>query len=312
MIIMSNTIEPSLKTILEKQQYRLAGKHSAVKLCTWLKKSMRDLGVCYKEKFYGIKSHRCLQMTPSISWCPNRCLYCWRSIEETSDNDMDPKDIDDPKTILDSAIEQQRSLIVGFKGFDGTNIEKFKEAQNPNQIAISLSGEPTSYPKINELVEEAKSRGMTTFVVTNGQFPNRLKDLDPYQLYLSIDAPTKEIYKKLDQPKYKDFWDRFIESAKIMGQKSCKKAVRLTIVQGFNDNHIKEYIDLIELTKADYIEVKAYMHVGFSQNRLPKSAMPTHIYIQEFAKQLENNSKNKYKITKESPESRVVLLERIK
>lgn len=305
-----NKIPPALKALLEKQQYRFAGKHSGVKLCTWVKKSMRDEGVCYKEKFYGIKSHRCLQMTPSVAWCPNRCLYCWRAIEKTIDNEMDPKDIDDPKTILDQAISAQQQLLTGFGGFSGTNMQKFKEAQEPNQIAISLSGEPTSYPKIAELIDEAKSRGMTTFIVTNGQFPERIKDIDPYQLYLSVDAPNEDIYKKIDQPKYKDFWKRFIESAKIMGKKTCRKAVRLTIVKGFNDIYPEKYLEIINMTKADFIEVKAYMHVGFSQHRLPKEAMPLHDEVIEFAKKIEQASNGVYKITNESKLSRVVLLEK--
>ena len=282
-----NRISPDLKDHLEKQQYRFAGRHSAVKLCTWLKKSLRDEGVCYKEKFYGIKAHRCLQMTPAIAWCPNRCLYCWRSIEKTIDNDMDQEDIDDPKTILDEAIKQQVSLMTGFGGNEKTNMVKFREAQTPNQIAISLSGEPTAYPKIAQLIEEAKSRGMTTFVVTNGQFPKRIQEIDPYQLYLSVDAPTEDIYKKIDQPRYKDFWKRFTDSAKIMGKKTCRKAVRLTIVKGFNDIYPDKYIDIINLTKADFIEVKAYMHVGFSQHRLSKEAMPLHDEVVDFAKKIE-------------------------
>ena len=33
---------------------------------------------CYKQTFYGIQSHRCLQMTPSINQCNHMCLFCWR------------------------------------------------------------------------------------------------------------------------------------------------------------------------------------------------------------------------------------------
>ena len=50
---------------LQKMGYRFAGNnyHAAAKICHWTKKSILDEGVCYKEKFYGIKSHRCLQMS---------------------------------------------------------------------------------------------------------------------------------------------------------------------------------------------------------------------------------------------------------
>jgi len=72
-----------IKKVLEKQHYKLAGRHSAVKLCTWTKKSIRDKGSCYKQQFYGIESHRCLQMTPAVSWCTQKCLFCWSNIEQT-------------------------------------------------------------------------------------------------------------------------------------------------------------------------------------------------------------------------------------
>ena len=45
------------KAILEKQHYIIVGEHSAVQICGWTKKSLRDEDFCYKEKFYGIQSH---------------------------------------------------------------------------------------------------------------------------------------------------------------------------------------------------------------------------------------------------------------
>ena len=45
---------------LEKKGYRFAGKnvHAGNKICHWTRKSIVDEGTCYKEQFYGIKSHR--------------------------------------------------------------------------------------------------------------------------------------------------------------------------------------------------------------------------------------------------------------
>jgi len=78
-------LDKNIKQLLKKQHYEIAGKneHSAVQICRWTKKSLRDEGVCYKEKFYGIKSHLCCQMTPSL-YCPNKCVHCWRAIEYTT------------------------------------------------------------------------------------------------------------------------------------------------------------------------------------------------------------------------------------
>ena len=82
---------------LEKKGYRFAGnlKHAAAKVCHWTKKSLLDEGVCYKEKFYGIESHRCLQMSPSIPFCHQKCSFCWRDISITK-TEWD-EDFDEPK-----------------------------------------------------------------------------------------------------------------------------------------------------------------------------------------------------------------------
>ncbi len=302
-------IPVNLKMLLEKQQYRIIGGHSAVKLCTWTKKSLRDEGVCYKQEFYGIQCHRCLQMTPSVASCPNRCVFCWRATDRTVSNDMEGSALDEPEDILDGAIKAQRELLTGFKGFEGTNMKKWKEAQDPDQVAISLSGEPTAYPRIDEFIDLCNRRGMTTFLVTNGQFPEHLKGMtEPYQMYLSLDAPTKDLYRKLDAPLFKDFWERFEKTVEIMSTMGCRKAVRLTLVKGWNMSHVKEYARMIERIDPRFIEVKAYMHVGFSKHRLERECMPMHQEVMDFSKLLEEELS--YRITKENKSSRVVLLER--
>ena len=138
-------ITSELEKILERQQYRLAGSHSAVKIGNWTKRSLLDEGSCYKQRFYGIESHRCLQMTPWLD-CRNRCLYCWRAVEHVL---LKNAKIDEPREIIDSCIESQRRLLSGFKGNEMVNMPKWREAQEPNQAAISLAGEPTLYPKIS-------------------------------------------------------------------------------------------------------------------------------------------------------------------
>ena len=128
--------------ILKKQHYGVVGNHSAVKLCHWMRQSLLFNRECYKQTFYGIKSHRCLQMTPSINQCNHMCLFCWRHQGFT---EKEFKEIDEPKFILDESIEAQRKLITGFKGDPRCDQNKWKEANDPNMLACSLSGEPTLY-----------------------------------------------------------------------------------------------------------------------------------------------------------------------
>lgn len=39
------------------------------------------------------------------------------------------------------------------------------------------------------------------------------------QLYVSVDASTKDSLKRIDRPLFKDFWQRFLDSLKALGEK---------------------------------------------------------------------------------------------
>ncbi|MFZ2412399.1 MAG: 4-demethylwyosine synthase TYW1, partial [Candidatus Methanoperedens sp.] len=93
-------ISDPTQSLLKKHGYHLAGSHSAVKTCLWLNKSLRNEGACYKSKFYGITSHRCIQMTPTLV-CNHRCLHCWRAIEVPVEV---PKQWDSPQKIVESCL----------------------------------------------------------------------------------------------------------------------------------------------------------------------------------------------------------------
>ena len=122
---------------LRKQGYRFVGNHSAIKVCLWCKKSIKGEDVCYKDKFYGIKSHRCIQMTPALGFCTHRCEFCWRDISWTEKKFEGL--VDDPKNIVDGCIKEHVEYIQGLGGID-VDEKKFSEAKRPNQFAISLTG----------------------------------------------------------------------------------------------------------------------------------------------------------------------------
>ena len=46
------------------------------------------------------------------------------------------------------------------------------------------------------------------------------------------------------------------------------------------------YGALIKKAQPDYVEVKAYMHLGYSRYRLPREAMPTHGEVLAFAREV--------------------------
>lgn len=293
---------------LEKKGYRFVGSknHAAAKVCHWTKKSIMDEGVCYKEKFYGIESHRCLQMSPSIPFCHHKCLFCWRDISITSTTWEE--DFDDPEEIIDECIKAQRKLLVGYFGNPGANQKKISEAQNPTNAAISLAGEPLLYPSINQLLEEYKKRDFTTFLVSNGLSPNKLGKLnpEPTQLYLSLDAPNPKIYKKICDPQVKDGWGKLNQSLDLLSSFDCRTVIRMTSVAGYNMSHPEEYARIIERSDPDFVEIKAYMYVGSSRDRLTFDNMPRSKELESFAREIASLCGRK--IVNESSESRVVLL----
>ena len=47
-------------------------------------------------------------------------------------------------------------------------------------------------------------RQISSFLVTNAQFPEAIRQLEPCtQLYVSVDASTKDSLKKIDRPLFK-------------------------------------------------------------------------------------------------------------
>ena len=302
-------MNPEFSAILKKQGYAPIGKHSGVKLCHWLKKSLIYNRQCYKNTFYGIESHPCLQMTPAITHCTHKCLFCWRfqGFTETSFTQWD-----DPKDILESSLIEQYRLLTGFKGDERCSLQKWKEAISPKHIACSLSGEPMLYPELGSFFEECHKRGMTTFLVTNGTCPEALENLDPLptQLYVSLDAPTKNIYKKLCVPLVKNGWDKIMQTLDLLPSLSTRTVIRHTLVEGWNIGWEKEYARLNERAHPLFIEPKGYVFVGYSRERMHLHHMPSHERVRSFGEKL--SSLLGYSLAKERKESRVLLLTRDK
>ncbi len=263
--------------------------------------------MCYKHQFYGIESHRCVQMTPTLK-CNQRCLFCWRSFEHEYHGEIELS----PEEIISRIPFLQKKALSGYKVSYRTPPGKFDEAINPNQVAISLSGEPTFYTELPRLISLLNENGNTTFLVSNGTMPERLKKCAPYQKYVSLVAPDRETYLKVARP-LEDYWDRVMESLSSLGiehEEGRRTAIRITLVKGINDHNPAEYAKIIDMSGASFVEVKSYMHIGYSQKRLSEDHMPSFEEITGFTKKIlpEIN----YHIKDSNSSSRVICLERNK
>ncbi len=298
-------LTPAARLELEKQQYRIVGSHSAVKTCGWTKNMINGEGGCYKLKFYGIMSNQCMQMTTSIS-CANRCTFCWRGYKAPVSKEW-KWDVDDPQMIFEKSMEAHHKLLIGFGGSAKANKAAYQKSKEVRHVALSLTGEPITYPRMNELIDRFHKEHVSTFLVSNSQYPDQVKNLKPItQLYLSVDAPTKELLKEVDVPLFSDYWERMNLCLEYLSQKKQRTCVRLTMVKGVNDILPEKYAELINKGSSDFIEVKAYMFVGPSRQRLSKENMPLHEEVVVFCKTLLPYLPD-YEIVSEHIPSRVVL-----
>ena len=298
-------LDSRAKEHLERQQYRIIGGAGAVKLCHWMRQKLIYGRPCYKEEFYGIESHRCLQMTPAVNVCNFRCLFCWRYHGMTG---FEGSGYPEPEQLLEKCLEEQKLLVSGFKGDLRCDPKLWEEARRPNQVAISLSGEPTLYPKLGEFIELCKRTGMTTFLVTNGSVPKVLEKLSPLptQLYVTVAAPTKEVFERLCVPQFPRAWDNLMETLELLPSLSTRTVIRHTLVKDWNLGWEDEYAKLDSIAQPLFIEPKGYVFVGDSRTRMTADNMPSHSSVREFSKRLAERLS--LEILREREDSRVVLV----
>jgi len=215
---------------------------------------------------------------------------------------------DSPEEIVDGSIKAQLRILSGYKGNEKTDQHKLREAFTPRHAAISLTGEPTLYTNIGELIRAFHRKGFTTFLVSNGTLPNVLSKLteEPTQLYISLCATNQSTYESICRPQVSGAWEKLNETLRLIPSLGCPTVIRITSIWGVNMKNVEGYARLITKAQPTYVEVKAYMYLGFSRRRLNYENMPSHRQIQKFALQLSRQTG--YKIADESEDSRVVLL----
>src|SRR3989337_1288017 len=115
--ILEKQVPTLLVQALKKQRYHLVGNHSGVKKCKWLHEALVNDRPCYKQKFYGIRSHQCIQMTPALFYCTQQCLFCWRAqsgdLQITWD-EMKLPEWDSAETIVEGSLNAQGAILGGY------------------------------------------------------------------------------------------------------------------------------------------------------------------------------------------------------
>lgn len=305
-----------IKEKLRKAKYGVYN-HSAVELCHWTKKSFANEGTCYKHKFYGISTHQCMEMTPAAMNCENRCVYCWRPAEFYDTLEMPEQMVDEPEDIVRNLMAERKKLINGFYGRSKNDKSKLDESLLPAHYAISLSGEPTMYPKLPQMIKYLKTLKATKsiFLVTNGQEPDMLRrlvreDALPTQIYLSTNASNKRMFLQVNRPRYQDAWERWQDSLRFLSKVDTRTVLRMTIIRGYNDGEkdAGEFARVMSEGDPHFIEIKSYMHVGMSTQRLDKGDMLSMDEVRGYAGRLCENMQG-FSVMDESEVSRIVVLQ---
>ncbi|OYT26343.1 MAG: 4-demethylwyosine synthase TYW1 [Thermoprotei archaeon ex4572_64] len=317
-----------VEALLKKAGYGVY-KHATVELCHWTRRALTEKRHCYKVKFYTAPfggSHRCVEFSPVGMICHNKCIYCWR-VTDTYDYFIPEKnEVLEPEELVQGILKERRRLLSGYFGHRKCSREKVLEALEPTHWAISLSGEPTLYPKLPELILYLRTLPNTRsiFLVTNGRCPDMLEKLDhedalPTQLYLSLTAPNEELYYKIHRPvlEAKNAWKIFNKSLELLSTLRTRTVIRLTLIKNINtdDKYIKEFAELVRKANPHFIEIKSYMSLGYSLHYLSRENMMRHEEVKEWSRRFlreVNKDFKHFEYMDEQLDSRIVVLRSIK
>jgi tRNA wybutosine-synthesizing protein 1 len=218
-----------------------------------------------------------------------------------------------PEEIVAALPKMQKKGLSGDKPY--TDPARWEEAtDHPTQYALSLSGEPTLYSKLPELIDLLREdKKNSVFVVSNGTMPSVIERIRPSQLYLSLDAMDLPSYEKICRPMGDPavMWENIQKSLSLLRKKEeegIRTAVRITLVKGYNDTDEEGFAKIIEEAEPLFVEIKGYMYLGYSRMRLTEMHVPDMETIRRFAAEVAQLCN--YDIMDENAPSRVVCLKR--
>lgn len=150
---------------------------------------------------------------------------------------------------------------------------------------------------------------LSSFLVTNAQFPEQMRTLRPItQMYISVDASNKEDLKKVDRPLFEDFWERFLASIDALRENRQRTVFRMTLIKDYNLDDMDGYVDLIKRGDPGFVEVKGVTFCGGKKPQIGMKNVPWHEEVVSFCQILAEKLGDEYAIACEHEHSCCVLL----
>lgn len=162
--------------------------------------------------------------------CNFNCLYCYYHAPERKRKDKKDMDFNFFKKVVDEA------------GKLGIGV-----------VSLSASGEPTLHPRIGDMIDYAKSKGMKLLMTTNGSFnKGMLKHILKIDtLIVSLSSVSEDRFKELQQDKYLGFHNVMENLLTISKIKNSKKISRPFVQMNYiiNKMNYKDIEKIFELAK---------------------------------------------------------------
>jgi len=129
-------------------------------------------------------------------------------------------------------------------------------------------------------------------------------------LYLSTNAADYESFIKINKPKYDDSWERWNKTLDMLKHLNTRTVLRITLIKDYNDQResIPAFAEMFRKASPHFIEIKSYMHIGRSTNRLEHENMLEMDEVKNFSEEIAKQSKI-FSIMDESIISRISILQ---
>jgi tRNA wybutosine-synthesizing protein 1 len=118
------------------------------------------------------------------------------------------------------------------------------------------------------------------------------------------------MFYKINRPRHGDAWERWWDSLRFLSKADTRTVLRMTLIRGYNDSadFVEEFAQMMDQGDPHFIELKSYMHIGRSNQRLEQEDMLEMDEVRDFSAQLCTKMPS-FAVMDESEISRIVVLQ---